>query len=112
VKIWIINHYAYGPDQSAGTRHYSFAKELERRGHEVLVIASSFYHKGRVEARLGAGEKYRRESLEGVLFQWLRTPKYLNNPFKRLWNMSVFAWRVCFGHWREGGEKPNVIIGS
>jgi len=112
LKIWIINHFAYGPDQSAGTRHFEFAKELQKLGQCPLIISSSFYHKGRKEYRLKSREKYRRENLYGVLFQWIKTPPYINNPFKRMWNMIVFAWRVYLCSWKKENENPDVIIGS
>jgi glycosyltransferase involved in cell wall biosynthesis len=112
LNIWIINHFAYGPDQSAGTRHYEFAKALQEKGHDVLVIASSFYHKGRKEMRLGPKEMHRRENLYGVPFQWIRTPPYKNNPLVRLWNMGMFAWRVYNGRWMNNSDCPEVILGS
>ena len=112
LNVWIINHFAYGPDQSAGTRHYEFAKALLDKGHDVLVVASSFYHKGRKEMRLGPKEKHHRENLYGVPFQWIRTPPYKNNPLARLWNMGVFAWRVYDGRWMKASDCPEVILGS
>lgn len=112
MNIWIINHFAYGPDQSAGTRHYEFAKTLQDKGHDILVIASSFYHKGRKEMRLRSNEKHLRENLYGVPFQWIRTPPYKNNPLARLWNMGVFAWRVYNRRWMEDSDSPEVILGS
>jgi len=112
MNIWIINHFAYGPDQSAGTRHYSLAKALMSRGHQLLIVASSFYHKGRQEVRLMSGELYRRERLEEVPFQWIKTPPYKDNPVARLWNMLVFARRVLQRKWQFQDDLPDVVIGS
>lgn len=112
LKIWMVNHFAYGPDQSAGARHYTLARELQSAGHEVLVVTTSFYHKGRVESRLEPGEYYRRESLYSVPFQWIRTPSYYNSGLMRLVNMLAFSWRVYRGAWRQRGENPDVILGS
>lgn len=111
MKIWIVNHFAYAPDQSAGTRHYSLARSLEKNGDKVLIIASSFYHKAR-EERLRAGEEYLREGVDGVTFQWIKTPAYANGSFSRLWNMVVFACRVTLGRWFRREERPDVILGS
>lgn len=112
MRVWIVNHYAYAPFHSAGTRHYSLARELIKRGHEVLIISTSFYHKARQETRLQPGEVWKRELIDGVPFLWLRTPPYSGNTLARLWNMLVFTIRV----WKEVGisqeKKPDVIIGS
>jgi glycosyltransferase involved in cell wall biosynthesis len=112
MKIWLVNHFAYGPDQSASTRHFEFARALKERGHEVLIVASSFYHKGRREDRLSAGEKYKRQELSGVWFQWLRTPPYGNSALARLWNMVVFAWHVRAKKWCNDLDAPDVVLGS
>ena len=82
------------------------------RGHLLLIVASSFYHKGRYEARLKPCELFRRERLEGVPFQWLKTPPYKNNPVARLWNMLVFSWRVLRRDWLQPNESPDVVLGS
>ncbi len=112
MRLWIVNHYAYAPNHFAGTRHYSLARHLIRRGHDVTVISTSFFHKACQETRLAEGETYKRESIDGVPFHWLRTPPYRGNTLGRLWNMAVFAGRV----WREQGlahePRPDAIIGS
>ncbi|MFN0198406.1 MAG: glycosyltransferase family 4 protein [Planctomycetaceae bacterium] len=112
MRLWIVNHYAYAPNHFAGTRHYSLARHLIRRGHDVTVISTSFFHKACRETRLTKGESYKREVIDGVPFHWMRTPPYQGNTFGRLWNMAVFAGRV----WREQGlahePRPDAIIGS
>ena len=107
LKIWMINHYAepYG-------RHHNLALELVRRGHRVVIFASSFDHKSRREERLAPGEKLRREDLDGVTFVWLRTPPYPGNTAARVWNMAVFAGRLWRGGKAAGFDPPDVIIGS
>ncbi len=112
IRVWIINQNAYSPSSSAGTRHFELARSLIRRGHEVLIIATSFYHKERKEIRLNPDETWKIEVINGVTFNWLRTPPYSGNNVARFWNMLVFTGRV----WREVGIKeqsrPDVIIGS
>lgn len=112
MRILIINHYAYAPSHSAGTRHYELARELIKRGHEVLIVATSFYHKGHKETRLLPSEQWKRELSDGVPFVWLRTPPYSGNSLARIWNMLVFTGRV----WSEVGlreeAKPDVVLGS
>ncbi|WP_337844930.1 glycosyltransferase family 4 protein [Thermus sp.] len=110
-KVWIVNQYAIPPEQAGGTRHFSLAKKLNERGHEVTIIASSFDHVTRRETRLKKGELYRAETIDGVRFLWIRTPPYRGNSWARVWNMNVFAYRV----WRIPNtllQKPDVVVGS
>ncbi len=112
MKIWIINQYAVPPSQAGPTRHYSFAREMIRRGHEVTVIASSFDHVCRREAHLHDGERYRYEVMDDVPFLWLWAPPYSGNDLSRVFNMLTFAgWLWPFWSARRL-QKPDVIIGS
>jgi len=105
--IWMINHYAepYG-------RHHNLAGELARRGHQVIIFASSFDHRTRQENRLAPGKRMKREDIDGVPYVWLRTPPYPGNTSARVWNMAVFAGRIWGAGKVEGLERPDLIIGS
>lgn len=111
MRLWIINHYAYTPSDTAGTRHYSIAKRLIARDHEVLVVASSYYHKAGRE-RLASDEAFRKESVDGVPFLWIRSTPYRGNTIGRFWNMVVFSVRVWRRKGLRGEDAPDVIIGS
>ncbi len=112
MNIWIVNHYAVPPNLAGGTRHYTLAKELVRRGHSVTLVASSFDHTARRELHLQRGERYKLEDVRGVRFLWLRTPPYAGNTSARVRNMIAFAHQV----WRTATHKvlgkPDVILGS
>jgi glycosyltransferase involved in cell wall biosynthesis len=112
MRAWIVNQYAVGPGQAGPTRHYSFARELILRGHDVKVIASSFDHVCRQEAHLRGGEWHKHEVVDGVPFLWLWTPAYSGNDLLRVINMFTFAgwlWPVLKPHRLR---TPDVIIGS
>jgi len=117
MNIWIFNQYAHPPDLPGGTRHYDLGRELVKRGHRVVIFATSFHHHLRQETRLKPGEYWKIEEVNGVKFVWLRTPSYQRNDWRRVWNMVVFMFRA----WWLGRklpelvlelEKPDVIIGS
>jgi glycosyltransferase involved in cell wall biosynthesis len=112
VNIWLVNHYALPPDKAGGTRHYSLAKELSRKGHQVTIIASSVDYFTQSEDRLVKGETSKFEVVDGVSFVWLRTPTYSGNTLARMHNMASFAYSV----WTQKGlrklGKPDVILGS
>ncbi len=91
MNIWLVNHYAVPPSQAGGTRHFSLARELQKRGHKVTIIASSFDHHVRREMRLKEGERYRLEEIGGIPFLWIKTPSYSGNSPARIWNMVAFS---------------------
>ncbi|MBC7080574.1 MAG: glycosyltransferase family 4 protein [Methanothrix sp.] len=117
MDIWIFNHYAHPPDLPGGTRHYDLGRELLRRGHRVVIFASSFHHYIHRETRLGPREAWRLEEVDGVKFVWLRTPPYTCNDLNRVRNMVAYMLRAC-----HLGRKlprllphvgqPDVVIGS
>ncbi|NPA77117.1 MAG: glycosyltransferase family 4 protein [Candidatus Diapherotrites archaeon] len=112
MNIWLVNHYAISPQQAGGTRHYTLARELVQRGHQVTIIASSFDHTTRREAHLHDGSPSRLEAIDGVRFMWLRTPPYTGNSARRLWNTVVFSRNVLKLKPMVLGGKPDVIVGS
>lgn len=117
MNIWIFNQYAHPPDLPGGTRHYDLGQELVRRGHRVVIFATSFHHYLHRETRLQPGEKWKIEDVDGIKFVWLRTPPYWRNDWRRVRNMVAFMFRA----WRLGRKllklapdvgKPDVVIGS
>ncbi len=108
----MLNHYATPPDTPGSTRHFDFARELTKRGHQVTIFASSFSHRTRKEERLEGKQNYRRENINGVEFVWIRTsPYYGGNDWRRVLNMLSYSFRVIpFGLRLK--EKPDVILAS
>ena len=112
MKIWIVNQYALAPDQSGGTRHYSFAKALQERGHEVTIIASGFSYQTHEEERLSPEVDHALQELGGVPFLWLRSIPYKGNSVMRLLNMIGFGWDVAHHDAVRDLGEPDVVIGS
>ncbi len=117
MNIWIFNHYAITPDLPGGTRHYDLSKELVKRGHHIVIFATSFHYTLHRETRLQPGENWKIEDVDGVKFVWLRTPPYWRNDWRRVRNMVVYMFRA----WWLGRKlpklsseikKPDIIIGS
>jgi len=111
VRVWLINHYALPPFEPGGTRHYTLARELIHRGHDVTVIASSFNHATGKQISCTRGQRHTFERFGEVPFLLLRVPSYRNN-LKRLWNMFMFAIHVWLGLGTRAIRKPDIVIGS
>ncbi len=112
MNIWIFNHYATPPDTPGITRHFDFARELVKHGHQVSIFASGFSHRTRKEERLEGKQNYRRENIGGVEFIWIRTsPYYGGNDWRRVVNMLSYSFRAIPLGLRLK-EKPDVILAS
>jgi len=112
VNIWLINHYALPPTENGGTRHYSHARQLIRRGHQVEVVACSFLHLNHVHLPLTPGNLWERRFYDEVPFNWIHARGYRDNSLSRILNMFQFAQRVGRRRWAAGLEKPDLVLGS
>lgn len=112
MNVWWVNYTALPPSEPGGTRHFSLARKLMQRGHDVAIIASSFHYVARRPLHLTDGGTFRFEKIRGVPFLWLKAPSYATSQIARVWSWLVFGWRF----WREVGlgrlSGPHVIIGS
>jgi glycosyltransferase involved in cell wall biosynthesis len=110
-RVWMVNHHAGAPDESAGTRHYALARQLVRRGHEVTIFAGNVSgHPGK-RNRLKPGQLCRAERHEGVRFVWIRTIPYRDNGgWRRPAGMLAFLAAFVVVQSRE--SRPDLIIGS
>lgn len=109
--VWILNHYAQAPVGAGGTRHFHLADHLKRFGWEATVIAASVDHQSG-QQRLAPHESWRRETLQGVPFLWIKTPPYKGNGGGRVRNMLAYTWQVLRPRSTHSLAKPNAVIGS
>lgn len=112
MKIWIFNHYANSPQVPGGARHFSLAKYLISKGHEVVIFASSFHYNHYYETQnYEEGRHWKEEIIEGVKYIWFKTIPYKTNNWKRYLNILDFTLKVWRFDYHPLG-KPDVIIGS
>ncbi len=110
-NVWILNHYAQEPNKAGGTRHFHLAKHLRNYGWEAIIIAASVDH-STGHQRLGRKEKQRLERIKGVLFLWVKTPKYKGNGMGRIVNMLLYTLRVLLPQTTVELPPPDLVIGS
>ncbi|MEW5825439.1 MAG: glycosyltransferase family 4 protein [Candidatus Bipolaricaulota bacterium] len=114
-SVWIVNHYAQGPDLPGGTRHYELARRLADRGWTVTLIASSFHHATRTQSA-SSPRRGRVEQTDGLSILWVPSrTSYRVNDASRATNMLEFALRArLLGCSRLGRAipQPDVVVGS
>ena len=107
MNILYVNHYAGGPAYGMEFRPYYLAREWVRAGHKVLIVAADFSH---VRAHQPAVAE---ESIDGIGYRWLPTPRYRGNGLGRLRNIASFLRRL----WADGPRlaqafRPDTVIAS
>lgn len=109
-NIWLINQYASTPETGLAGRHYYFAEELAKQGHNVKVIAGSFSHILREPKDIK--DNYEIEHRDGFDFVWVKTSDYnSSNSKRRILNWFSFAYKLLTLP-KLLGEKPDVILYS
>jgi len=111
MKIWIFNHYAQPSMYPGGTRHFDFAKSLNKLGCKVTIFSSSFHYTLLKELlpklKLSLHKKY-----DDVDFVLLRTVGYKRNGFFRFMNILSYPISLALHLITSKFEKPDFIIGS
>lgn len=110
-EIWFVNQYAIAPDLPGGTRHYDFGVELVKAGHSVRIFAADGNLALSRHMRDLKGKLWLEESVDGVLFEWVRTGVHKRNDWRRALNMFKFSWNVYRAGLRQG-VRPDLIVGS
>ena len=111
MNILLINHYAGSREYGMEYRPYYLAREWQRRGHRVRIVAASCSHL-RIKPPKLTGT-ITEENIDGISYVWLKTPGYRGNGARRAINMFAFVGQL-FRHarWLIKNQKPDVIIAS
>lgn len=112
MNIWLINHYANPPDAPGDARHFSHARELISRGHNVRIVACSFLHLGDEHIPLDGARNWENVVCDGVPFTLIKARSYRSNSFRRLQNMLQFAYCVARRDWAAELAPPDLVLGS
>ena len=114
LQIFWVNQFAVPPDQPGGTRHFDFANELQRKGHEVRIIASDLNLSTRTYSRRARPRDLRpiSETIRGVKFTWLTAGSYNGNNWRRVASWVVFGLATFQHLVRVKLRKPTVFVGS
>jgi glycosyltransferase involved in cell wall biosynthesis len=112
LKILIVNQYAVTPAESGGTRHYTLGRELVKRGHEVVIVASSAHYQSGAAISVLPGQMFHEQYVDGVRFLRLRARANEQSHMGRLIGMLGFARALMSRHLSKALFIPDVVIGS
>ena len=108
-QIWIINQYASTPTTGRVGRHHYFASNLAARGHDVVVIGSSWHHLLNEESRQNIAST---EKVAGYTYMRIGVPSYKHaHDFRRVINWFIFSSKIRHIH-KDFKQKPDVILYS
>lgn len=111
--VWIWNHYATNMYKDRAGRHYSFAENLLKRGYNPIIFCASTNHFSNENIEI-MNKKYRVDTIDEITFVIVKTPDYVGNAKKRLYNMLTF-YKNLFPVAKEYAQingKPDLILAS
>lgn len=113
MKIWLMNHYASNMFRDKAGRHYWFAKQLIKRGHDVTVFCSTTLVNGEEFLSAGKNKSIIKET-DGIPFVFVKTIPAQGNGIKRVENMGLFYKNLfpATKAYAKTSGKPDVIIAS
>lgn len=111
MNILYLNHYAGSPEMGMEFRPYYLAREWNRAGHNVTIVAGDFSHL-RIQ-NPDVTKDFQEETIDGVRYCWIRTGAYEGNGAKRAFSMFRFVWKLML-HARSIAKdwNPDVVIAS
>ena len=108
-----MNHYATEMFEDKAGRHYWFAKELKKKGHDVTIFTASTFLN--TNSAIDTGRKlFVEQKDEFSRFVFIKTPLWLGNGISRIKNWVAF-YKNLFPVSKEivkNGNNPDVIVAS
>ena len=107
-SIWFVHPYAGGPGVGRYDRPFFLARYWQSFGHRSVVLTPSQHHLMDTSRQPGV------EQIEGVTFEFIRSPAYRGNGLGRIINMATFTAQLV----RQGDElalrhgRPALVIAS
>lgn len=111
MNLLLINHYAGSTTHGMEFRPYYLAREWIEQGHKVRIVAASYAHVRTQQppSRLVDGI----ETIDGIEYEWLRTPAYSGNSAARAINIFTFAGKLLAASKRLARDfRPDIVIAS
>lgn len=111
MNILYICHYAGSPKMGMSFRMYYLAKEWQKMGHTVRIVAGDYSHLRIKNPRVK--KDFTTNLIDGIKYTWIKTGKYEGNGIKRAITMFRFVSKLWY-HAKGLAKawKPDVVITS
>ena len=111
MNILLINHYAGCPEMGMEFRPFYLAREWEKSGHNVLIVAASYYPLRSTQPQVSNKQGYCK--IENVNYLIIKTPKYSGNRIGRIVNMFCFVYKLMIRSKELAKQfNPDIVIAS
>jgi glycosyltransferase involved in cell wall biosynthesis len=109
-SIWLICKYASPEKYFFGTRHFYFAEEWVKNGHEVTIFTSNASHLTDKLPQFPGSRMV--EEIQGVRTVWLKVLKMAKSSSAvRILSWLHFEWKVLTTS-KSNFKRPDVVIAS
>ncbi|MBE7366261.1 glycosyltransferase family 4 protein [Ramlibacter pallidus] len=107
-SIWYIHPYAGGPGIGRYDRPFHLAREWAARGQPSVILTAANHHLLDVPRPAGC------ESVQGVPYEFLPTPRYRGNGLGRIANMAAFSFQLVRHADRLARDhgRPSLVVTS
>lgn len=114
MKIWFMNHYATNQFTAEAGRHYWFARELKRRGHNATVFCATTFLENENEIDTGKNILAVKRTAEGIPFVFVKTTVSFGNGIDRIKNMGLFYKNLfpAAKAYANRYGRPDLILAS
>lgn len=110
MNILLVNHYAGHPNLGMEFRPFYMAREWQKQGHSVEILACDQSHVRQRQPKLRRW--FQRNTLDDVQYTWIRSTKYSGNGVARVINIFGFLIRAYFYGRFKIESEPDVVIAS
>ncbi len=111
MKIMLINHYAGSPMHGMEFRPYFMAREWQKLGHEVTIVAADYTHLRRKNPQIEAD--FTELAIDGIRYVFVKTPEYHGNNLGRAKNIAAFCFKLLHNAGRMAHRyNPEAVIAS
>lgn len=108
MKIWLINHYAVPPKYYPLARTSTFARYLQKAGHDVRVFAASSIHNSAGKNLIEDEKPYLNIVEDGIPYTLVHSHSYRRNDWHRIYNM--FEFPIKLKHLCRELDRPDAIF--
>lgn len=107
----LIDHYAGSERHGMEFRPFYMAKEWQKAGHDVTVVAASWTHLRKTNP--APKSDFEEELVDGVRFVWVVTPPYTGNNAGRGVNILTFVRKLSRGAKTLARRyRPEAVVDS